>query len=240
MSGPDVIRINGVPVAINGIYRREVTDDNGTELSEIELVVMIRGRITNKQFIQHMSQDQARVDWDDRGIQVTRYMWITNHVSAGSGEGEGAMYRHDISLREDPSAARARHAAEPKPVPAPKPVAARPQTDDLPQTGTLRISASKDTWGDAIRQLKGEPFRPKRTEIPLSQSELVAIECVLTNLRIDALIDQLDAAGVIRRAAVDGRFHILIEQRFSEEVTPLVGEDIAARALRDLKAPVPQ
>ena len=39
---------------------------------------------------------------------------------------------------------------------------------------------------------------------------------------------------MVRRSAVDERFHHLIKQRFVAEALPLVGEKTARRALRDL------
>ncbi|HRA47298.1 MAG TPA: hypothetical protein PK819_04425 [Thermomicrobiales bacterium] len=238
MPGPNVMRINGVPVPIHSVFRREVPLDAGQEVTELELVIMIRGRLTNKQFIQHISKDQVRLDWDEAsGKSTTLFMWIVNHTSAATGEGETAINRHDISLREDPAMAKQRRAAIAAEAPV-RSASAEPQSvaieaDDEAELA-MQAPISTAVWGDAIRQLKNGLGRKLQGE-PLTQTELVAVETVLINLRIDALIDQLDAAGVVRRASIDERFQVLVKRRFVEEATPLVGSAAARRAVQEME-----
>ena len=54
------------------------------------------------------------------------------------------------------------------------------------------------------------------------------------NLRMDALIDVLEDSGRIRRSDVERVFTSLVEDRFVEDATPVVGEKIAKRAAKDL------
>lgn len=235
----DHIQINGVPVRIHGHFEREVTDVSGARVAELEVVVMIRGRIPNKQFIQLISQDHVRLDVDDVGTTVTWFTRIGNHTAVGSGSGEGTVYRHDILFRETPESYKRRadeRAAAQAAMPAPEPVRrpAVPEPEAPGEISDVLANADPSGWGEAIRQLKtgGQP-RPSVWEEPMTVTELTAIESVLTNLRIDALIDQLEAAGVLRRGSVDERFRILVEQRFVSEAIPLVGEKIARRAANE-------
>jgi hypothetical protein len=235
------IQINGVPVRIYGHFERETVDEAGRTVGEIEIVVIIRGRMLNKQFMQLLVRDDVRLDMDESGQPMTWFARITNHTAVASGSGEATAYRHDITIREvaESWARRAaerasRQAAEPGPAPVRKPVAA-------PEPGPESISdvlAGVDPggWGEAIRQLKSAPTsRPTAPPPdPMTPTELAAIEAVLTNLRIDALVDQLEAAGILRKGSVDDRFRHLIDQRFVSEAIPLVGEKVARRALGEL------
>src|SRR5438132_10385095 len=90
----DVVQINGVPVRIHGSFQREIKDESGQLVTEMELAVMIRGRMQNKQFTQHMSVEQARLVFEETASKfVTLNTRIINHTSAGSGEGESTVYR---------------------------------------------------------------------------------------------------------------------------------------------------
>lgn len=239
MAGEQMMRINGAQVAVHGHFRRESRDAAGNELIEYELTVMIRGRMPNKQFVQHMSNDRVRLELIEGTKPATYFMWITNHTSAAGGSGEATVYRHDISLREDPEGAKQRRAllaqTEPKPEPvaiaAPIPVS---RIDESSEISDVRLATSAASWGDAIRQMKGETITVKAREDRLSLQELLAVEIVLTNLRIDAMIDQMEGAGILRRSSVNARFKALIEDRFVEDVTHLVGEKAAKLALEEM------
>ena len=237
MAIENVMRINGTPVAVHSSYRRDVRDDAGIDLAEFELVVLIRGRMTNKQFIQHMSSDRIRLELKEGGGVGTYFMWITNHTSAASGSGESTIYRHDITMREDPDGANQRHAlaAQNAPEPVAVAVAAPVAVIEAPgEISDVRVATTAASWGDAIRQMKGEPMVAKIAELPLSPQELLAIEIVLTNLRIDAMLDQMEGASLLKRSSVNARFRVLIEDRFVEEATPLIGEQAAKRAMKDI------
>jgi hypothetical protein len=238
----DVVQINGVPVRIHASFQREIKDESGQLVTEMELAVMIRGRMQNKQFVQHLSVEQARLVFEETASKfVTLNTRITNHTSAGSGEGESTVYRHDLTFREEAQSAHERRAAIEAAMPAqvaPEPVCFNRRHDDPKEDdreiSDVKIGTSASDWGDAIRQLQKPTTGPRIREEPLEKLELVAIESVLTNLRVDALLDQLEAAGVVRRGAVDERFRALVEKRFVAEAIPLVGERVARRALKEM------
>ena len=238
MTGENVVRINGAAVSVHSSYRRDVRDTNGGELAEYELVVMIRGRMPNKQFIQHMSNEWVRFEVLEKDGVGTYFMWVTNHTSAASGQGEATIYRHDISLREDPEGAKQRLAMIAQQAPVAEPVAVRAAPvavlDEPGEIKDVQVTSNAAIWGDAIRQMKGEPLVAKRDEVPLTPQELLSIEIVLTNLRIDALLDQMEGAGLLRKSAVTARFRALVEDRFVDEATPLIGEKAARRALSEI------
>jgi hypothetical protein len=232
------VLINGVPVQLHASFRRNVADAAGVEAEQIELTIIIRGRMPNKQFVQHVSGEQFRLDFQEVSGVVTILATLADHVSVASGEGEAVIYRHDLSFRETPASAQERHAAKAASQPAPEPIRlptpmVRRQAE--PEYSDDAISADAQAWGAAIRQLKTTPAVAVVREEPLPQADLVAIESVLTNLRIDALIDQLEAAGLVRRGAIDEHFRTLVERRFVAEAIPLVGEKVARRALRDME-----
>ena len=238
MAFREVLQINGVPVRIHADFDREVKDESGRTISEMEVAIMLRGRMPNKQFIQLITKDTARLDFQDGARMVTMFTRIVNHTSVASGDGEGTVYRHDITFRELPDSWQRRKAERAAEAPAAveAPVARKvssPPAEAIEDISQVTIGTSVAQWGDAIRQLQTDVPRPRVTEEPMSQMELMAVESVLTNLRIDALLDQLDAAGVIRRSAVDDRFRVLVTQRFVAEAIPLVGEKVARRAARE-------
>lgn len=234
----DVIHINGLPIRLQGCFDRVVQDASGQTVAEKEVAIIIRGGMANKQFIQLISKDKVRLDFEDGPRSVSMIARIMNHSAVVSGEGEGAINRHDLTFREDPESYQRRmaeRAAEaPIAVAAPVRKTSAPAAPVIEDISQVTIGTSVSQWGDALRQLKSDAPRPRVTEMPLTQIELTAVDSVLTNLRIDALIEQLDAAGIVRREAVDERFRALIESRFVAEAIPLVGEAIARRALREM------
>lgn len=241
MGSRDLIYINGVPVRIHGHFEREVTDETGARTAEMELVVMIRGRVPQKQFLQLIANEHVRLDIQDAGQMITWFTRIVNHTAVASGSGESIMYRHDLHFRELPDSWRRRMqemaeraAANPAPEPVRRPVAA--EAAPAESISEMLASADPSGWGEAIRQLKeGRNPKPEVADEPLTPIELVAVETVLTNLRIDALIDQIVASGLLRRDALDERFRLLIDQRFESEAVPLVGEKAAKQAARDIQ-----
>lgn len=241
MGSRDQIFINGVPVRIHGNFEREVTDETGARTAEMEIVVIIRGRAPQKQFLQLISNVHVRLDMQESGQMITWFARITNHSAVASGSGEAVMYRHDMLFRELPDSYKRRmeekaayQAANPKPAPVRAPVAAEPEQAE--SISEMLANADPSGWGEAIRKLK-ETRDPELVvpDEPLTPIELVAVETVLTNLRIDALIDQIVASGFLRREAIDERFRALIEQRFESEAIPLVGEKAAKQAARDIQ-----
>ena len=98
----------------------------------------------------------------------------------------------------------------------------------------VEIGADSSVWAEAIMQLKGNAPRPKAPEEPLTLPEMAGIETVLLNLRIEALIQLLEATGFIPRGAVDARFRELLDERFIAEATQIVGEKVAQRVEREM------
>jgi hypothetical protein len=94
------IQINGAPIRIHGSFDREVQDESGRPTSEMEVVAIIRGRLPNKQFMQLISQETVRLNYQDGQTAVTMVTRVVNHSAVASGTGEGTVYRHDITFRE--------------------------------------------------------------------------------------------------------------------------------------------
>ena len=96
------IQINGAPTRIHGSFDREVQDESGQIVGEMEVVAIIRGRLQNKQFMQLISRETVQLDYQDGQTSVTMVTRVVNHSAVASGEGEGTVYRHDITFREQP------------------------------------------------------------------------------------------------------------------------------------------
>lgn len=239
MGTRDSIHINGVPIRLHGSFERVVVDDSGATVAELEAVIIVRGRMPNKQFIQLIARDQLQIDLEDGQGVETLHARIGNHSAAATGNGEGTIFRHDILFRELPDSYRRRQAERAAVAPEPVKSSHRPATlesaseagDTLSQ---LFSPANTASFGTALQQLKTDGPKPRPYEEPLTLPELAGIETVLINLRVEALIEGLEAAGLVRRGAIDERFHVLLEQRFVAEAIPLVGEKIARRAARDV------
>jgi hypothetical protein len=240
----DSIWINGVEIRLHGSFEREVVDDSGATVAELEAVVIVRGRMPNKQFMQLIARDQVQLDLENGGQAETMQTRIGNHSAVATGNGEGTIYRHDILFRELPESYKRRQAERAAAAPAPEAPRPSPRTstaepEPVDTLSELFSSANTAAWGTALQQMKGGSPKSLVVEEPLTLPELAAIETVLINLRVEALIDQLEGAGLLRRGAVDERFHVLLEQRFVAEAIPLVGEKTARRAARDVLANQP-
>ena len=234
------VQINGVPIRIHGSYDREVQDESGQTVAEMEVVVIIRGRMPNKQFMQLISREQVRIDYEEGRTAIMMMTRVANHSAVASGSGEAMVYRHDILFQEFPESYQRRQAerdAAPPAVEAPRP-SPRPairEREPVEEISQVTTATDPSSWGDAIRQLKSDTPRPRAYEEPLTTLELTAIETVLINLRMEAMIEQLEAAGVIPQGAVDAGFRALLEERFLAEATPLVGERAAHLAAREME-----
>ena len=242
MGARQSIWINGVEIKLNGSFEREVVDESGATVSELEAAVIVRGRMPNNQFMQLIAREHIQLGLEDRGQLETLQTRIGNHSAVASGSGEGTVYRHDLLFRELPESYRRRQAeraeraaAEPPPEPvrpSPRTTTVEPQPVDT--LSRLFSPANTAAWGTALQQMKGGAATPAVVEEPpLTLPQLAAIETVLINLRVEALIDLLETAG-LRRTAVDERFHALLQERFIAEAIPLVGEETARRAARDV------
>lgn len=245
----DFTKLNGTAVRTTGTYHRVIEQPGGPPLAEVELVVIIRGSMANRALKQLLSQEPIHVDVP-KGSQTEVFVASLENVQvASSGSGESAVFRYDLTLRETPeSAARraAERAANPEPVAvaAPAPVRAREpehseQIDDPTaplDLSRVKVAGDSSVWATALKQLK-EPQHGRVAappEPPLGPVELAGIEAILVNLRVDAMIDLLEIKGVLARADIESHFQKLVRTRFVAEATPVVGEQAAKRAERDL------
>jgi hypothetical protein len=241
---PDFTKLNGTAVRTTGFYQRAIEQESGPPLAELEFVIIVRGSMANRSLKQLLSQEPVHVDLP-KGTGSEQFIANIESVQvASSGTGESAAFRYDLVLRETPESA-ARRAAE---APASTPVV--PKTTHIERTseaydddpaGPLNLSDVKvggdsAVWATALKQLQTPPgARPAAPpEPPLTSVELAGIEAVLTNLRLDALLDLLEIRGIMRRADVEGHFMKLVAERFVAEATPVVGQKAAKRAERDL------
>lgn len=241
---PDFAKLNGTAVRTTGTYRRVVEQD-GLQLTEVELVVIVRGSMANRSLKQLLAQEPIHVDLPQGSTSEVFEATLESAQVASSGAGESAAYRYDLTLRETPASA-ARRAVErvEQPAPAPKPATpaparrAEPEDDPDEPADLSRVTVAGDpaVWATALKQLQApadaRPAAPP--EPPLTPVELAGIEAVLVNLRLDALIDVLEAKGMLSRAEVEGHFMNLVRQRFVEEAIPVVGESAALRAKKDV------
>jgi hypothetical protein len=241
----DFAKLNGTAVRTTGTYHRVIEQEDGPELAELELVVIVRGSMANRSLKQLLSQEPIHVDVP-KGSKSEQFEAALENVQvASSGSGESAAFRYDLTLRETPASA-ARRAAEQAANPAPAPVAAapapvrRPEIEDDPgeplDLSKVKVGGDSTVWATALKQLQtpqgSRPAAPP--EPPLTPIELAGIEAILVNLRLDAMIDLLEVKGLLARADVEGHFRKLVGQRFVAEATPVVGEKAAKRAEKDL------
>jgi hypothetical protein len=235
------IQINGAPTRIHGSFDREVQDDSGQPVGEMDVVAIIRGRLQNKQFMQLISRETVQLDYQDGQSPVTMVTRVVNHSAVASGEGEGSVYRHDITFRELPESYQRRAeeraaaaAAKPAEAPRPSPRVAVQEREPVGDISDVTTATDPSSWGDAIRQLRGSMPKPQAPEEPLTMPELAGIETVLVNLRLEALIHVLESTGLIPRGAAEIQFRELLEERFFEDASQIVGERVAQRALREM------
>jgi hypothetical protein len=236
----EVVIINGTPVRAAGVHRTSVARDDGPPLEEIYLTVILRGTIPHRSFQELLKPGTLLFASPGKPpLEAT----ITAASHASSGVGESAAHRHDVTLRETPASAERRAAeaaaaaaAQPEPEPAPPTDEDDDDPDaplDLSQVG---LKASAATMAAALRQLTTPAAAPPAPppEPPLDPAALAGAEAILVGLRLEALIEALDAAGAVRRSAIDDGFLRLIEDRFVAEATPVIGEAAARRVVRDL------
>ena len=62
MVSREQILINGVPTRIHGSFERTVQDESGQTVAEMEAVVIVRGRLPNKQFLQQISRETVQLE----------------------------------------------------------------------------------------------------------------------------------------------------------------------------------
>lgn len=241
----DFVKLNGTAVRLSGFHQRIIAQENGPPLQELELVVILRGTMAHRSFLALLGRGQIRIDLPDpSGVWTTYDTEIEASLHTSSGPGEAAAFRHDVTLRETPEGAARRAAAAPA-VPEPAPPASTDETpaEDEPEEdpdapadlSTVKVSGNATAWATALRQMTSPgAARPAAPEPPLETPELAGAEAVLVGLRIEALIEQLVAAGLVRRSAVEASFMRLVQTRFVAEATPVIGEKAAKRAAKSV------
>jgi hypothetical protein len=241
----DFIKINGTAVRLTSIYQRTVPQDDGPPLREAELVIILRGTMAHRSFLALLASPRLRLDVPEPSGWVTFDAEVSTAYSTASGSGEAAAHRHDILLRETAASAE-RYATEqaalqPEPTPAANttpPPEPTPEVDEDPfaplDLSTVRVGGDATVWATALRQMTSpQTSRPSAPpEPPLETPELAGAEAILVGLRLEALIEQLTAAGIVRRSSVDASFQRLVQQRFIAEATPVIGPKAANRAAK--------
>lgn len=253
------IRLNGSPVATSGGIRRSIVAVNEHQLARLDFALIVRGKMARRSLVELLSREPVQVDvptsqgWDS--FQAT----IADVLTQSTGTGESAAHRFDVSLRETressmrranatatADAAREREAAQ-------SAAAAERPADDLGAADSTAVAdkglpdgpidlSSVTTHGDgavlqaALRQLRPPSAPAPAPEPPLSTLELAGIEAVLVSLRVEAVIDQLVAQGLVRRSLVEASFQHLVNEHFVKEATPIVGATVAERVLREREA----
>ncbi len=243
----DFIKLNGTPVRTTGMYQRSIPQTDGPSLAEVELVIIVRGSMANRSLKQLLSTEIIRVDMPGGSDSMTFDALIEDVQVGSSGAGEAAAYRFDLKLRETPESASTRAREHPEQVddtskatPGPHRYAQAEIIDEHPDApldlSQITVSGDSAVWATALKQLKSPQTARNAAppEPPLTPTERAGVEAILVNLRLDALIEQLEESGRVRRIDVDRAFMKLVKQRFVTEASPLVGEKVAKRAERDL------
>lgn len=237
----EFITINGQAVRVTRFYRRTVNSEpDGVPVDEIELVVMLRGRTVQRAFQELLRRPMFHVEVPDEDVLE---MSLGSASLQTSGTGEAAAHRYDVTFRETTeSAARRKPASVARPAePASAPPANEPEdADDADEVqdasaGESEIdwNAASAAWAAALQQRSSEASEPRAPqEARLSVTELAGVEAVLVGLRLEALIDALEGAGVVQRRVVEEGFMALVADRFVTEATPVVGADAAQRAAK--------
>ncbi len=246
----DFVKLNGTAVRITGIHERVIPQESGPPLQEIELVIIIRGTMEHRSFLALLGRGRVRIEVPDRsGAGWTVYdTEVTTSYHSSSGAGEAAAHRHDVTLRETAASAEHRAADRAAQQPAPGTVAvnppsaptSEPEVDEDPDApadlSAVKVGGDASVWATALRQMTTpggtKPAAPPET--PLETPELAGAEAVLVGLRLEALIEQLVAVGIVRRSSVDASFARLVRQRFVAEATPVIGERAAEQVARSV------
>jgi hypothetical protein len=244
----DFIKLNGTPVRTTGLYQRSIAQPGGPPLAEVELVIIIRGSMANRSLRQLLAAEPVRVDLPGPNTTTTFDAAIEDVQVSSSGTGEAAAYRFDLKLRETPESAAQRAAAgeiaeskdAAKSHEGPFRYERKEIVDDNPSApldySKITTSGDSAVWATALKQLT----TPQTSRVaappepPLTEIERASVEAVLVNLRLDALINMLEFTGQVRRVEVESTFMQIVKDKFVSEATPLVGEKVAKRALRDL------
>lgn len=236
---PERVMINGKPVQAANVYRRSIPRPDGDPLIELEMVVILRGGMAHRAFQALLRPGRIVVATGDGGV-IEATVEASQHQATGVGE--AAAFRHDLTLRETPgSADRRATALAATAVGTPAAVEPTVEMADDPtgpaDLSSVTVTGSSSTWATALRLLttpSTPPAAESESEPPLGPVELTGAEAVLVGLRLEALVMALDAAGVVRRSAIDDAFLALIESRFVNEATPVIGSDAARQAMKGL------
>ncbi|MDQ3043670.1 MAG: hypothetical protein M3R06_00765 [Chloroflexota bacterium] len=232
----EVVTLNGGAVRSTNLFRRTVTPTDAPAYEEIELGVILRGSMANRQFLALLATPEIHVELS---AGLIFRMTIVAKSSASSGSSEAAAYRHDLTLRETSESAARRAAATYTPTSEDEDDADHLEFEEAEDSNepvdysAVTIGGSATVWASAIRQIKTSG-PSQTTEPPLQPVELAGIEAILVGLRLEALIDALDRAGTLRRSTIDDIFLALLDERFVIEATPVVGDVIAKRTVKSI------
>jgi hypothetical protein len=244
----DFVKINGVAVRTSAFHSRIQEEQNGLSREYIAASVIVRGAMQHRSLSELLTQQPMRLEIPNGATMTVLEVEVydANHVSTGTGE--TAAFRHDIQFRETNTSATRRTslaAAEQAARQRQEAIArARRPTvreeepsDDRLDRSWDKLSTDQSMWASALKQMKDpEAMRPVVQEPPLTAAELGGIEAVLVGLRLEALIEVLEEAGLIQREDIDDLFHRLVMERFINEASPVVGEKAARRASREVIA----
>jgi hypothetical protein len=244
----DFIKMNGVAVRTSAFHRRTETEANGLSREYISASVIVRGAMQHRSLSQILAQRPMQLEIPNGAIMSVLEVEVigTSHVSTG--DGEMAAFRHDMQLRETNASAERRTSQMTAQVAARERLdfttrSSEPQkqleepADDRLDSSWGKLSTDQSTWMSALKQMKDpEAMRAAVPEPPLTAAELGGIEAVLVGLRLEALIEVLEEAGLVQREDIDNLFHQLVMERFINEAAPVVGEKAARRASREVIA----
>lgn len=243
----EFLKLNGTPVRTTGLYQRQVPQVDGPDLAELELVIIVRGTMANRSLKQLLSTEHVRVDLTN-GNHTENFDSLIESVAVNSsGTGEAAAHRFDLTLRETPDSAMARadydwaeKRAIPKERTGPARYSAVTPIDDSPDEpldfSKVSVGGDSSVWATALKQMTTPKNLPPEAfpDAPFSPLEQASVDSKLLMLKMEALIDQLEVAGRVRRVDVDIAYLTLVAERFVNDVKPFVGEEVANRAAREV------
>ncbi|HEY8448416.1 MAG TPA: hypothetical protein VIL01_15050 [Thermomicrobiales bacterium] len=243
----EFIRLNGTSIRLTGFHQRTVEQVDGPPLQELELVVIVRGSMAHRTLLELLSQGRFQVDLPSDSAEsgwTSLEATLVSSYHQSTGGGEAAVHRHDITLRETEESAARRQTApatanggesgDDQAKPESEPDEAEQTDEEEIEAPAILVPGDPSVWATALRQLRTPPGAKPASppEPPLTTAELAGAEAVLVGLRLEALIEQLAATGLVRRSVVDSNFMRLVRERFVQEATPVIGEEAARRAAR--------
>ena len=93
----ECVTLNGTAMRVSSFGHRTVAAEAGPPRQEIALVVVLRGAMADNAFRGLLAAQPVRVEIPG-GPEFEATVERASHTAAGSGE--GAVYRHEVTLRE--------------------------------------------------------------------------------------------------------------------------------------------